>query len=95
MNQLSDRSFHHNANKSDQPKTTPTRNPKRNIRMMEDDSDTNESESAEVRRAGKGATRTLEMQNAIADAARACGKAKPNFKNRILYTSDADDDLRC
>jgi hypothetical protein len=83
VNQLSDRSFHHNANKNDQPKTTFIRNPKRDIRMMEDDSDANENESAEVRRVGKGAPRILEMQNAIADAARACGKAKPNFKKGL------------
>ena len=80
VNQLSDRSFHHNADRNDQAKTNLTRKPKRDITTMTEDYDANDNERAEVRRGTKGAPRILELQNAIADAARASGKAKPNFK---------------
>ncbi len=57
VNQLSDRSFHHNADKNVQARTTFTRKPKRDITTMPEDYDANDSERAEVRRGLKGAPR--------------------------------------
>jgi ribonuclease HI len=69
-NQLSDRSFHHNADKNDQTKSAFSRKTKRDLTTMTEDNDANDNERAEVRRGQKGAPRIF------GTAERHCGRGQ-------------------
>ena len=56
---------------------------KRHFAKTTEDKDDKVNERAESRRGQKGAPRILELQNAISDAAKVSGKAKPKFRKGL------------
>ena len=56
---------------------------KRHFMKTTEEKDDNVNERAEIRRGQKGAPRILELQNAISDSARACGKAKAKIRKTL------------
>ncbi len=75
-NQLSDFSFHHSGDLANLSEDGSRRlEKKRHFMKTTEEKDDNVNERAEIRRGQKGAPRILELQNAISDAAKACGKA--------------------